>query len=120
MRLRFNQINFYLRLEQNFIRLFFVREFQTEMSAHANRMLHSCSVCAALRCLLLTLLSFMFLTSKAFPCLHTCCSKTYALVKTQLNRSVFLEVFSDIAIRINLSLSAIPIVSIMFNFCSYL
>lgn len=65
-----------------------------------------------------TLLSFMVLASKAFPCLHTCCSKTYALAKTELNSSIFLEVFSDIAIWINLSFSAIPVVSYCSTFAA--
>ena len=36
-----------------------MREFQTEMSTHANRMLHSCGLCAALRRVRLIYASFL-------------------------------------------------------------
>lgn len=49
MRLRVNQINFYIRLELNFISLFFVCKFQTEMRAHTNRTFSSHSLCAVLK-----------------------------------------------------------------------
>lgn len=53
MRLRFNQVSFYIRLELNFISLFFVCEFQAEMRTHTNRTFSLHSLCAVLKCVLI-------------------------------------------------------------------
>lgn len=120
MRLRFNQASFYIRLELNFISLFW-SEFQAEMRAHTNRTFTEFMRCPLNVSSFTLLFPFMFLASKAFPCLHSCCSKTYALGENPAEQFYLpWRLFRALQFWINLSFSAIPIVSIMFNFCSCL